>query len=353
MRQRIDKIASSTRNVTLRRDARLGERVTANAGYVVAGRIHGEKSTYNMLEDVHGRLVPLHDGDVIAGVLGPRNALQGYAGFVPEAIQPGDVLQVLNTGGVIGRCTSQNPDVGPPFDIEILGSVLVFPEFENRSGVAAQIGMNAISAAREPLANVPVVYIAGTCMNSGKTLAACRLIRELTKRGKAVGACKLTGVSLRRDALQMHDYGARTSVSFNDAGIVSTTAENAVETARTLFAHLIREGAEVIVAELGDGILGEYGVQEILADAELKRMSGVFVLCANDPVGVWGSTRVLKEKFEIGIDVVCGPATDNSVGTRYVSEQLGLTAINARTHGVELGEFVAGRIGETAGKTTS
>ena len=109
-------------------------------------------------------------------------------------------------------------------------------------------------------------------------------------------------------------------------------------------------GAEVIVAELGDGILGEYGVQEILADAELKRMSGVFVLCANDPVGVWGATRVLKERFEIGIDVVCGPATDNSVGTRYVTEQLGLTAINARTHGVELGEFVAGRIGETAGK---
>ena len=43
MRQRIDKIASSTRNVTLRRDARLGERVTAKEGYVVAA---GNRTAY-------------------------------------------------------------------------------------------------------------------------------------------------------------------------------------------------------------------------------------------------------------------------------------------------------------------
>lgn len=353
MRQWLDKIASSTRNVSLRRDARLGEHITAKEGYVVAGRIRGEKTTYNLLEDVHGRLVPLHDGDVIAGVLGPRNALQGYAGRVPEAIRPGDVLQVLNTGGVIGVCTSQNPDVGPPFDIEILGGVRVFPEFEDRSGVAAHIGMNAIAGGADGLPDAPVIYIAGTCMNSGKTLAACRLIRELSKQGRSVGACKLTGVSLRRDVLQMQDYGAHASVSFTDAGVVSTTPENAVATARTLFAHLVHEGAQVIVAELGDGILGEYGVQQILADAELKRMSGVFVLCANDPVGVWGSARVLKEQFSIAIDVVCGPATDNSVGTRYVTEQLGLAAINARTHGRELGAFVTARIDGRTGDAAS
>jgi len=281
---------------------------------------------------------------VIAGVLGHRRALHGYSGHVPQTVSVGSRLQVLNIGGVLGRCTSENLDLGRPFDVEVLGGVLVFPEFESRSGVPAHIGMNAIAANGKPAADVPVVYVAGTCMSSGKTSAACRLIRQLASRGLAVGACKLTGVSLRRDTLQMSDYGARWSVSFTDAGIVSSSAENAVEVAGTLFAHLAKRGAQVIVAELGDGILGEYGVAEILSEPALTSVAAALVLCANDPVGAWGGNRVFEERFGLAIDVVSGPATDNTVGTRFVTEQLELAAINARTHGPELGAFVVDRL---------
>lgn len=347
MRIWLDKIASATRNVPLRRDARLTDRIVARPGYIVAGRVLGNKAAYNQLEDLHGRMVALHDGDVVAAVLGQRNALHGYSGYVPDAIRPGDELQLLNCGGVVGRCTSENPEVGQPFGVEILGGVLVFPDFEDRSGVLAHIGMNAIAAPpQSPL--VPVVYVAGTCMNSGKTTAACQLIRQLTSQGAAVGACKLTGVSLRRDVLQMQDYGARWAASFTDAGVVSTDTQTAVTVARALFGHLAQAGAEVIVAELGDGILGEYGVAEILADPDLAGRAAAIVMCANDPVGAWGAQRVLHEKFHLAIAVVSGPTTDNAVGTRYVQQQLGLEAINARTHGNELGEFVAGRIASRA-----
>jgi hypothetical protein len=340
----IDKIASATSNVALRRDARLTANIVARQGYIVAGRVHGEKTAYNQLEDLHGRMVPLHEGDVIAGVLGQRNALHGYSGYVPDVVRVGDRLQLLNLGGVLGRCTSENPDVGRPFDVEILGGVLVFPDFENRSGVPAHIGMNAIALDGPAPPPVPVVYVAGTCMNSGKTTAACQLIRQLARRGVAVGACKLTGVSLRRDVLQMQDYGAQWSVSFTEAGIVCTGTQNAVPVAQALLGHLARAGAEVIVAELGDGILGEYGVGEILADRELMSHSAAIVLCANDPVGAWGGQRILHEQFGLTIDVVSGPTTDNVVGRRYAKDQLGLEAINARTHGSELGEFVAHQI---------
>jgi len=340
----LDKIASATANVPLRRDARLTPDVVAAEGYIIAGRVHGEKTVYNQLEDIHGRMVTVHDGDLIAGVLGQRNALHGYSGYVPDTIRVGDTLQLLNLGGVIGRCTSHNPDVGQPFDVEVLGGVLVFPEFEDRAGVPAHIGMNAVTAPEGPLPAVPVVYVAGTCMSSGKTSAACRLVRQLAKRGLAVGACKLTGVALRRDTLHMRDYGARWAVSFTDAGIVSTTRATAVRVARTLLHHLAQAGAEVIVAELGDGLLGEYGVAEILSDPELSSRATVLVLCANDPVGAWGAVQLLRDRFGLKLDVITGPTTDNAVGTRFVREQLGLTALNARTHGDELGEFVAGRI---------
>jgi len=344
MRIWIDKIASATRNVPLRRDARLSSTIVAREGYVVAGRLRGEKTTYNQLEDLHGRMVALHDGDVIAGVLGHRDALHGYSGVVPAALEVGERLQLLNLGGVIGRCTSENPDLGRPFDVEILGAVLVFPGFEDRCGVPAHIGMNAIPLCADGLPHVPVVYVAGTCMHSGKTTAACQLVRQLARRGMAVGACKLTGVALRRDVLQMKDYGARWAATFADAGVVSTSPENAASVARALLAHLARAGAAVIVAELGDGILGHYGVAEILADGELMSRAAAIVMCANDPVGIWGAQQLLRDRFGLSIDVVSGPTTDNAVGTRYVQRQLGLEAINARTHGGALGEFVAARL---------
>lgn len=353
MRLHLDKIASSTGNVNLRPDVRVTRDVVAGEGYVVAGRVCGEKAAYNQLEDIHGRMVTLHDGDMIAGVLGQRNALQGYSGVVPESLAPGDKLQILNLGGVIGQCTSNNPDVGKPFDIEVIGTVLVFPEFEDRSGTPAHVGMHAIPAHDGPLPEIPVVYVAGTCMNSGKTSAACQLIRQLTRRGKHVGGCKLTGVSLRRDTLQMRDYGARWAVSFTDAGIVSTCGRNSVTVARTLFAHLAKSGADLIVAELGDGVLGEYGVQDILADHELQSLGAAMVMCANDPVGAWGAQRILSEQYGLHIDVVSGPTTDNKVGTDFVQRSLGLAAINARTHGRELGGFIADLVNEKAAGATA
>ncbi|MBL8878268.1 MAG: hypothetical protein JNG88_04030 [Phycisphaerales bacterium] len=341
----VDKIASSTRNVVTRRDIRVTDQIIAAEGYVIAGRIHGEKNVYNQLEDPHGRMVTLHHGDIIVGVLGPRNALHGYSGIVPESVTVGQKLQLLNLGGVIGICTSQNPDVGRPFDVEVLGAVLVFPDFEDRSGVHATIRMNAIDCGDDAgTPDVPVVYVAGTCMSSGKTSAACQLIRQLATRGLAVGGCKLTGVSLRRDTLQMLDYGAKLAVSFTDAGVVTTTGATAVRVARGLVSHLGASGAQVIVAELGDGILGEYGVQDILRDRELASRASAMVMCANDPVGAWGAVQVMRNEFGLKIDVFSGPTTDNNVGVRYVREQLGLEAINARTNGPQLGEFIASRL---------
>ena len=103
-------------------------------GAVIAARIHGEKSTYNQLEDIHGRMVTLHGGDIIVGALGHRNALHGYKGVVPEKVVAGQKLHVLNMGGVIGQCTSHNPGVGTPFEAEVLGQVLMFPSSSRAPG---------------------------------------------------------------------------------------------------------------------------------------------------------------------------------------------------------------------------
>ena len=44
-------------------------------------------------------------GNVVVGALGHRKALFGYSGHLPVKLAPGDVIQMLNIGGVLGICT--------------------------------------------------------------------------------------------------------------------------------------------------------------------------------------------------------------------------------------------------------
>lgn len=336
MRITVDKIASVTRNLSLARTLTLSDEILLEQGSVVAVRIHGEKSTYNQLEDTHGRWMTLHDGDIVVGALGKRNALHGYEGVMPEALKVGDTINMLNIGGVMGKCVSYNPDVGKPFNLEVLGQVLIFPEFQSRLGIPAHIRHNALRG--QPQApKVPIVFILGTCMNSGKTLAGSAIVRALHKQGLKIGGAKLTGISLMRDTLHLYDHGAEYIADFTDAGIVCSGPENAAETAHKVLSELAGKGVDVIVAETGDGVMGEYGVQAILADPELRAQCACFVFCANDPVGVAGGVEFLQREYGIAVDIVAGPATDNAVGMRFV-ERLGIPARNARVDPRALGE---------------
>jgi hypothetical protein len=170
-------------------------------------------------------------------------------------------------------------------------------------------------------------------MNAGKTVAATELVRGLSRAGLRVAAAKLTGVSLMRDALSMRDAGAVAALTFNDAGAASTHAGMTVPVARGLFNRLVDpRGArpDVIVAELGDGILGEYGVQDILRAPDLMAIGAAYVMAAPDPVACWGAQRLMREEFQLPITAITGPATDNEVGRHYISDALGLPSHNAR-----------------------
>ena len=342
MRIHLDKIASVTRNLGLGRWVTLGPEIEAREGAVIAGRIRGEKTLYNELEDVHGRMSVLHDGDIVVGALGHRNAIQGYEGVLPTKVEPGDLLHLLNLGGVMGHCVSSNPRVGAPFEVEVLGQVLTFPQFGSRLGQPAFIQSGAVEG-KPQAAPVPVVFVVGTCMNAGKTLAACVLVRAFTQAGFKVGGAKLTGVSLMRDILAMQDYGAEAILDFTDAGVTCSGPATAPGAAHKIFSELADRGVDLIIAETGDGIMGEYGVQAILADPALRAWGAAYVLCANDPVGVEGGVRNLRDAYGIEVDVVAGPATDNRVGGRFVAT-LGLPAHNARTQARELGALVLAKV---------
>ena len=337
-----DKIASVAQHRTLQRKLQVSPEIPSEEGVLVAVQILNSKSTYNNLELTSGRMAKISRGDIIVGALGHRKALFGYSGHLPEKLVPGDKVQVLNIGGVLGICDSVNANFGPPFDATVIGAVLHFPYLGERIGVPARVGANKLDfAAGIDTQGVPVVVLAGTSMDSGKTAAASAIISRLRHLGHTVDAFKATGVSLRRDILAMEDAGARNTSIFTDFGVVTTTAENGPPVTRMMLTQLAAEKPDVIVFELGDGLLGAYGVDAILRDESIRSAISCMVLCANDPVAAWGGVKLLREEFDCEPQIVTGPATDNLIGKELIIEKFGIPAVNAVTHGVELGDVVA------------
>jgi len=325
----LDKITSVTKRIELTRNAVLSTEIPAHAGTVVAARVLNAKTTYDTIEDVHGRMVRLHPGDVIAGALGHRDALHGFSGVVPPTVKVGDHLQLLNKGGVIGAGAEAAPGVGEPFELEVLGSVVHFPDADRLRGEPADVTKAALPDAMLPAELPPVVCLLGTSMDSGKTTAASVLITSLVHSGMKVAAGKLTGVSLRRDVLAMSDCGATPAMIFTDFGVVTTDENNVVRAAHSLLATLVESEPDVIVLEMGDGLLGTYGVHTLLADRGLRAALSAIVLCASDPVGAWGAAKIIGDRFALSPTVISGPVTDTPVGRRYCTETLGIPAHNA------------------------
>ncbi len=345
----VDKIASVTQAVGLSHEVRISTEIPAEEGVIVVVEVLTNKSTYNTLELTSGRMAKVGKGDIVVGALGHRKALFGYSGHVPESLRAGDVIQMLNIGGVLGICDSVNPDKGKPFDCRVLGVVLQFPYLGERIGVPARAGYRRLDYdAPLDAKGVPVVALAGTCMEAGKTAAACAIVARMRHRGLVVDAFKATGVSLRRDILAMADAGARNTMIFTDLGVITTTPKTGPALTRTMLTELAAAKPDVIVFELGDGLMGTYGVDSILACDDIRRALTGVVLSANDPVAAWGGVRLLRERFSIEPCVVTGPATDNAVGVEIIEQQMNVPAFNALSSGAALGDRVIETLGLAA-----
>jgi hypothetical protein len=337
VRVHVHKVASVTYRLGIGSEVEISRMVEPATGNVLIVRALEEKRVYDVLELTSGRMAHISRGDVIAGALGSRAALCGFVGRVPDALKAGDCIHILNLGGVLGECVSENEDVGHPLKVEVLGMAV-------RDGKPLNIRDGAIAPSDRLELAAPLVMISGTCMNSGKTRAAVEIIFHLTQRGYRVGAAKLTGVACLRDPLNMVDHGAVEGLSFLDCGVPSTSeVDNLPALAKGVLNAMAGKEVDVVVAETGDGIIGSYGVRTLLQDKEIAGASRCHVLTANDLVAAWGGKKILEEEMGLHLGIMAGPATDNEVGVRYVEEVLATPAANARTSGSRLADLVEER----------
>jgi hypothetical protein len=308
----------------------------ARSGNAVVVRILPEGKSKQELELADGRMIRLFGGDILVGALGRRRALRGFVGSVPDRLEVGDPLAVLNRGGVIGTNGSGESGEGP-LACEVVGMPLIDDRIPNIRDFAIP-DVSSLAGRNIP----PVVIVSGTSMQSGKTSFLAEIIQTLSKKGLRVAAGKLTGVACLRDLLSMQDNGAVRTASFQDAGYPSTAGMDAatlVETSKAVIAHLAEVSPELILLELGDGLVGDYGVIDVLMDREIRDTIRVHAFCANDLAGAWGGHRYLAD-HGFGIDLFSGPVTDNGVGIEYLEGEFDIPAINACKHPVQTADAV-------------
>jgi hypothetical protein len=330
----VDKIASSTAHCDVESPITLSPYVVAQHGYVIVVRALDEKDQYDEVECSDGVFRHVREGDVLVGTLGGRQALKGYSGRVPRHIAPGDTLNVLNLGGLIGECTAAHPELGPALPVEVLGAAMVQ---RNGQWLHARIQEDALEMMHRLKSSVPLVTVSGTAMDTGKTEAACRVVEGLAEKGLRVGAAKLTGASLMRDVRRMREHGATAVSTFTDAGIACTVEDAITPIAKGVIHHLNEaEDLDVIVAEMGDGFVGYYGVDDLLTDMELQSFIEAHVVAATDLAGAWAAEQTFRDRYHTDITAITGPVTDNDVGRRYITQRLGVTALNALQQSTEL-----------------
>lgn len=338
----VSKIGSVTKNIPLEQEIEITTKnIPCSEGTVLAVEVMQDQKTYNELELTSGRLSKLHKGDIIIVALGRRRALRGFVGDLPTSVKVGDIIQRLSLSGVSGICVSANKiEVGTPLPIKVLGAVVA-------NGIIANIKDYKIFAPAETLKkSAPLLIVTGTCMHVGKTTVAAEMIKHATRSGLNVASAKMTGVAAMRDLEDMRDYGSVEAVSFLDAGLTSSIGNE--DTLLSVFKGALnhlnqKNNPDLIVIEFGDGILGEYGVMELIKCPEIQAATAAHIGCAYDPVG---AVKLAEITAEIGMPLtaISGPITDNGVGKSFVESATNIPARNAIHEGEALFEIVRSKL---------
>jgi len=329
----LNKTASVLKNIPLTKEVEISSKIPAKEGSVIAVQVMEEEKLYNKIELTTGKFSTLHKDDILAVALGNRSALKGFVGHVPKKIRPGDIIQILNLGGVAGICNSENTtEVGHAINVKVLGGI----NYKKNSSINIK-DFRLFKESSKLSSDIPLIIVSGTCMNSGKTTVASEIIKQLSNKEKTISAAKLAGIAALKDIDEMKNKGAKQAISFIDAGYTSTVNKTHLSPKITKGAieFLAKNNPDFIVIEFGDGILGEYGVMDILKDKQIQSNIIEHIGCAHDPVGAIKLSEICEE-IGAPLTKVSGPVTDNSVGIKFIEKYCKIPGINALSQNTKL-----------------
>ncbi len=272
------------------------------------------------IELTNGRIAILHEGDMIACVLGNRYATEQFEGY---AKVHGDACDLLSMGGLCGTMSSCHVGIAEPSKLRILGSI--------GDSNGEPLRLSNYSLALRPFGQRPrILAVCGSSMDSGKSHTARSAILGLRKRGLQVAGVKLTGTAAGRDTWSMMDVGARPAVDFLDGGFPSTylcSLDQLMTIHRLLLGHAAMAGAEWAVIELADGVLQRETASLLRCQAFVSSVDR-WLYATRDAPGAAGGISALRA---LGIEpaAISGVIAMSPLAMREASEATGVRCVTA------------------------
>lgn len=304
-----------------------------NSGDVVLARVIAI-GQHPAIELPTGRRSLLNVGDPICVACGARYAPDQFHAIVPERPGPAELVAA---GGIAGLSLARHAKMKEATRIEIISRIL------DPDGRPVNLADHCLPRLA-PMAGLPIVAVAGSSMNAGKTTTSAALIRGLVGAGLKPAYVKATGTGSGGDMWDLRDAGAEIAFDFTDAGYASTYQADTtqlVADALSLAAHAARAGASVVVMEIADGVL-QQETAALLKDSLFRSALAGVVFAAVDALGAIAGDAWLVENGHRVLGV-SGAFTQAPLAMKEFAEATGRIPLK-RTE-IEAGALVSAIMG--------
>lgn len=317
------KCAASNTRMTPPWDGYRVEPCRAYEGDVVLVEALSDRGAYAQVENATGRSEALYRGDRFLAVLGNRESSKYLCGSVPRDgidVGPDVVLHLLSNGGIVGVCDKSPDYMGTPLPLGCHGVL-------KKDGCT----VNTIRLSANGLTGrtCPLVLVAASATDAGKTTLAARLVASLSRdHDLRVAATKLAGTGCLEDILLCQDAGARWVADFPDVGLPSTYTDPGTYrlAVRMLLHRLANLEPDIVVAELGGDLIWA-NIPTLLRMPDVMESVLEMVVITSDVLGAIGAQQLLRE-WQVTVPVLWAtPPTRNHLSFKlrmdaYVSGEL-------------------------------
>lgn len=312
------KWAFSTRRVQRKDAVRVSEALgDAISGDLVLGRVE-RIGSHKKIQLAEGRGSELYIGDLVVLACGDRYAPDQFEGLAELDPAGADMLA---GGGVLGRMRQSHARMSAPTRVVPLGLLA------HASGKVINLASYALKESKKP-SGMMVIGVVGASMNSGKTTAVARLAHGLSRAGHEVAAIKATGTGAFGDFNAFVDTGAAYVADFTDAGMVSTYRQPLARIEAgltTLLADAERQGCEVAVVELADGVF-QKETADLLKNPKIRDGFAGVIFAAPDALAAAGGCAALRG---MGVEpaVLTGMVSCSPLGAREAENATGVKVV--------------------------
>jgi dethiobiotin synthetase len=267
-----------------------------------------------------GRRSQLFPGDEVVVCYGNRYAPNQFEAEVPADLRG---CHLVASGGIAADALSWHSSMRAPTRLRPIG---LLGDAENRRLNVADFAIPAPKAAPNPA--IPVIVVAGTSMDAGKTTAVAHLIRGGARAALRVGAGKVTGTGAGNDVWLMEDAGAHQVLDFTDLGYASTYKLPLPEVElllQRMIVSLQQARVDVIIIEIADGLLQRETAALIQSGTFRNLVRGV-IFCAGDAMGAGSGVDWLEQRG-IPVLAVSGALTAAPLAVQETQQLTGLPVL--------------------------